>query len=229
MTLLGCDGIKVLNKDQQEFYKQRFPQKPIFKFPDFVASRYFESLESHQGDYLLSVGFPFELKGMDLLILAFRSIAARHPQIHLRIMGYCPAREMVRYRKLAGNEERIKFLAPGWIEDVGEQMRGCYALVNAARSEEMGRVMLEAMSCRKPIVTTRTNGANECVEDGKTGLLCNVADMEDLAKKLDLLLEAPVLAKLMGQAGYERLQRRFSEDNYKKGFTVMLQSVLQEG
>lgn len=220
-----ADAIKVLNANQEAFCGQLSQEKPIYRFPAFVATEYFQSLESFQGDYLLSIGQPFDLKGMDVLIAAFKLIAEKHKKIHLRIMGYCPKKEMEKYQMLAFGEPRIDFIRPGWIEDVAEQMRGCYALVNAARTEAMGRVHIEAMACGKPVVATRTNGARECIEEGKTGLLCSIGDIEDFATKLDELLSNPRRADEMGKAGKMRMRQMFSETQSIEGYHRMLERV----
>lgn len=226
ISLRSADALKVLNRDQEAFFRRLHPSKRIFRFANFVADEYFQSLDCYQGDYLLSVGHPYDLKGMDVLIRAFRLVSGRHPGIRLRIMGYCPREELVRYREMASDQPAIEFVPAGWIEDVGEMMRGCYALVNAARSEALGRVHLEAMACQKPIVATRTNGGKECVDDGVTGFLCEIDNAEDLAVKLDSLLGNADLAARMGRAGRERLQRMYSEQIYTRAFVSMIEDVL---
>ena len=229
LTLRRADAIKVLNIDQEAFCRRVFPGKPVYRFPDFVATDYFGSLETYQGDYLLSIGHPFDLKGVDLLIAAFLRIADQHPRIHLRIMGYCPPRDEASYRALAQGHPRIHFVQPGWIEDVAEQIRGCYALVNAARSEAMGRVHIEAMACGKPIVASRTNGALQCIRDGQTGLLCERENAEDLAAKLDALLSNPRRADQMGQAGRQFAHESFSEEVFLQAYRTMLTEVSRTG
>lgn len=225
-SLRCADAVKVLNRAQEGFVKRRFPAKPVYRFPNFVASDYLQSLECHQGDYLLSVGSPFHRKGMDVLIRAFRLLGRDHPTVKLRIMGFAPAEELMAYKQLAHGQPRIEFVDPGWIEDVGEQMSGCYAFVSAARSEAQGRVLFEAMACRKPVVATRTNGALEYIQDGRTGLLCEIDDPEDLARTLDSLLSAPGLAAQMGQAGFERLRAEFSPGRYAESLLSMLEDVI---
>ncbi len=169
---------------------------------------------------------PFDRKGIDVLIKAFLRISEKHPHATLRIMGYCPENEFGMYRELAAGSARISFVKPGWMEEVGEEVRDCFALVNAARSEAMGRVHVEAMACAKPIVATRTNGAVLCVEDGVTGLLCNGDDVSDLADKLDALLSDRDKAKRMGEAGKARMLEMFSEDVYIRGFHDMIEEVI---
>jgi glycosyltransferase involved in cell wall biosynthesis len=228
LTFSHADAIKLLNFDQEAFCRQQFPEKRTYKFPPFVATDYFQSLESHQGDYLLSIGHPFDLKGMDVLIAAFKRIADKHPCINLRIMGYCPQSDMQKYKALVDGDPRITFIDPGWIEEVGEQIRDCYALVNASRTEALGRVHIEAMACGKPVVATRTNGAIESIEEGVTGLLCDVGNVSDLAAKLDSLLANPDRAAEMGRAGMARMNRIFSETSCTDAYHAMLEEVTRK-
>lgn len=226
LSIRFADAVKVLNRNQESLIRQYAPGKKVYRFSNFVATEYFQSLECYQGDYLLSVGYPFHLKGMDVLIRAFRLISKKHPTIKLRIMGYSPDEELARYRELAQHDPCIEFVKAGWVEDVGEQMRGCYALVHAARREAMGRVQLEAMACRKPVIATRTNGSLDYIQDGHTGLLCEIDNVEELAQKMDYLLAHPELALQMGQAGFQRLCAEFSEELYINTFLAMVEEVV---
>jgi glycosyltransferase involved in cell wall biosynthesis len=225
-VLRSADAVKVLNASQAAFITSRYPGKPVYRFFAFTATKPFSAQPTYDGGYFLSVGHPFHRKGIDLLIRAFRQALQVYPTTRLRIMGYCPEPELDAYRQLAGNDPRIEFVKPGWIQEVGEEMRGCVALVNAARSEAMGRVHLEAMACRKPVIATRTSGGLDCVEDGRTGLLCNVEDVDDLAAKLTWVLANSDQARRMGEQGYERLRREFSEERYVEMCQAMVTQVI---
>jgi glycosyltransferase involved in cell wall biosynthesis len=206
--------------------KKNFPHKRVYRYPNFVASEYFSSLTSTRGDYLLSVGYPFYLKGMDVLICGFQEISHKYPSFRLKIMGFSDEAELARYKALAQENPRIEFIKPGWIEDVAEQMRGCYAFVNASRRDAAARVVFEAMACRKPIVSSRTNSGNDYVRDGVTGYLFDVGDPKDLAAKLDDLLGSHERAREMGEAGFLRMKEEFSEDVYMKKFLSMIREVI---
>jgi glycosyltransferase involved in cell wall biosynthesis len=225
-SLSRADAIKVVNSSLERYVRGRFAGKPIFRFLDFVADGYFRTLDCQQGDYLLSVGHPFDAKGVPELIEAFHIVAARHPELKLRIMGHCPPGELERFRELARGDARIEFVPPGWVEDVGEQMRNCYALVNASHFDAAPRVLFEAMACRKPVVATRTNGAVDYVLDGETGLLCEIRNVRDLAAKLEKLAGDRDRARAMGEAGFVRLEQAYSESRYEGYVRAMLDEVL---
>ncbi len=228
VSVWSADAIKVVNTELEEFFMKYYPIKRLYRFPCFVASDYFQSLECYQGNYFLSIGHPFHRKGIDVLIQAFKLISTKHPAVKLKIMGYAPERELESYKVLAQADSGVEFIRPGWIEDVAEQMRGCYALVHAARSDAAPRVLFEAMACRKPIVATRTSGGIDYVRDGQTGLLCKIEDVQDLAAKMDYLLSSPNVAAQMGQCGFERLQDEFSEEKYTRSFLTMVGEVVRE-
>ena len=66
---------------------------------------------------------------------------------------------------------------------------------------------LEAMAAGLPLVGTRVGGIPMLIRDGKTGFLCNPADPQDLARKIDHLAQANYVS--MGQAGHDYAARHF--------------------
>ena len=54
----------------------------------------------------------------------------------------------------------------------------------------MPRVILEAMAFGTPVVSTRVFGVPELIEHGHTGYLCEMRDLDDLARTLDRVLAA---------------------------------------
>lgn len=226
LSMRWADAAKVLNPSQAAYVRRLYPSLPVYQFHDYVACGFFEAAPTTQGTHLLFVGHPFDLKGVDILIKAFLLIADRHPSVTLRIMGYSPAHELPVYQALAGHHPRIEFLKPGWMEEVREQLKDCYLLVNATRTEALGRVFIEAMCCGKPIVASDTNGARICVENGRTGFIARQEDPEDCARQMDRLLSDPALAARMGQAGRERARALFSEAAYGRHFMQMVGEVM---
>lgn len=92
--------------------------------------------------------------------------------------------------------------------------------------EPLGIVNLEAMACGVPVVGSATGGIPEVIDDGITGRLVRIDQLQDgtgtpkkpkafiadLADALRDVLSDPVRARMMGQAGRARVERDFSWD-----------------
>jgi starch synthase len=90
--------------------------------------------------------------------------------------------------------------------------------------EPLGIVNLEAMACSVPVVGTATGGIPEVVDDGVTGRLVPITQLDDgtgtptdpdrfvadLAAILTEVVSDPVAASRMGRAGRDRAEREFS-------------------
>ena len=224
-----ADAVRVLNRSQEAYIRQNFLGTRIFRFADFTPVDLFLKSSPDYGDYFLFVGYPFWLKGVDVLIKAFRQVHQEHPELRLRIMGHCPPPEDEPFRRLAEGCPNIEFIPPAWIEDVAREMRGALALVNPARTEAMGRVHIEAMASAKPVVASRTNGAREIVQPGHTGLLVNIDDVDDLANGLKWIAENREAARKMGERGRERVRELYTETMYRENVTNMIFSTLDAG
>ena len=75
-------------------------------------------------------------------------------------------------------------------------------------------ILVEAMLHGKAIVCSRIGGLPEIVEEGKTGLLFEPGNAEELAEKIRYLWERPKLCAKMGDAGREKALREYSQERY---------------
>jgi glycosyltransferase involved in cell wall biosynthesis len=91
-------------------------------------------------------------------------------------------------------------------------------------TEGISNSILEYMSLGKPVIATTGGGTNEIVEDQKTGFLIKTSNPEELAEKIEMLLNDAELREKMGMAGLQRIKSFFSINrmvnefimNYKK-------------
>ena len=93
--------------------------------------------------------------------------------------------------------------------------------------ESFPRVILEAMAFSLPIVATNVYGIPEQIRDGKEGLLIMPGDVNDLAKKMELLLERQEKAKEMGQKARERVEKDFTYKKMIKRYEDIIQEVCE--
>jgi glycosyltransferase involved in cell wall biosynthesis len=84
--------------------------------------------------------------------------------------------------------------------------------ISTSYQEGMPNGVLEAMACALPVVATDADGTPELVQDGVTGYLCPMGNLDVLVARCRTLIEQPTLRQRMGQAGRRRVQRYFHPD-----------------
>jgi N-acetyl-alpha-D-glucosaminyl L-malate synthase BshA len=103
--------------------------------------------------------------------------------------------------------EKIHFL--GKQDRVNELLPLADLLLMPSELESFGLAALEAMACKVPSIATRVGGVPELIDDGATGLLFKVGDVDAMAQgALDLLKNKPRL-EAMREAGRKTAQTRF--------------------
>lgn len=98
--------------------------------------------------------------------------------------------------------------------------------VLATFTEGISNSIMEYMALGKPVVATDGGGTNEIVVDGETGYLVKVSDPQELADKIELLLDDIEKGVEMGLKGQERIRRHFSIGCMIEKYTAAYQKVL---
>ncbi|KAL3012956.1 hypothetical protein AAZX31_06G027700 [Glycine max] len=99
-----------------------------------------------------------------------------------------------------------------------------------ARGECFGRITIEAMAFRLPVLGTAAGGTMEIVVNGTTGLLHPVGKegVTPLAKNIVKLASHVEKRLTMGKKGYERVKERFLEHHMSQRIALVLKEVLQK-
>ena len=125
-------------------------------------------------------------------------------------------------------ESRVRWL--GW-QDPPDAFYGLTdVFICPSRDEPLGNVILEAWNHGLPVVSTRTHGATELIEDGCTGLLLPIQSPEDLAGCIqDLLGATPSQRADFGSAGRRFLQANFSKAAIVAAYLSLYDRLLATG
>lgn len=223
-TLARADGVKALFPAQLRNYRERMRTPVVEHFFDYVDLEPFQDLGEEK--VVLFAGFPFWLKGVDLLIDAFKRVSPKHPGWKLKILGWFPDKTAL--EAAMGGHPDIFHHPPVYSGEMPAHIGRCGIFVLPSRSEAMGRVLLEAMACAKPRIGANLEGIPTVIEDGVDGLLFNPGDAQDLADKLDRLMSDAVLRKSLGMAGRIRSLTEFNANHYFRRLLEFYGRVLRQ-
>jgi glycosyltransferase involved in cell wall biosynthesis len=161
-----------------------------------------------------SIGELRKLKRHDDLIKAAKIVAGQVPDAHFVIAGVDTSpiganrKELIELVKHLKLEDRVHFL--GWLDDAEKLLCALDVFVSASETESFGLSIAEAMASGTAVVATRTEGAQEVVEDQVTGVLVDIGDVEGLANAIVELLKDSALRQSMCERSQASAQRRFT-------------------
>ena len=116
-----------------------------------------------------------------------------------------------------GLRDRVRFL--GFRDDLPRLMRAMDTVVHSSvNPEPFGRVIVEGLLARRPVVATAAGGVLEIIEDGETGLLYPPGDGAALSEQIERLRNDPALCERLVAAGHKKALACFSR-------TVMIDGI----
>ncbi|GAW94017.1 glycosyltransferase [Calderihabitans maritimus] len=128
-------------------------------------------------------------KGVPYLLEAIAQLRVERDDFILDIVGDGPNRK--EYEELAnslGLADIVYFHGTKKKEEVAEFMKQCDFFVLPSLYETFGVVLIEALACGKPVVTTNVGGPNEIVTS-EVGKLVPPGNSKSLAKAIDYMLD----------------------------------------
>jgi colanic acid/amylovoran biosynthesis glycosyltransferase len=164
---------------------------------------------------VLFVGRLVEKKGCDRLIEAMSEVQRRCPEARLVVIGNGPLRANCE-ALAAARQVGCVFLGSQPTNEVQEWMSRAKVfcvpsvVARSGDAEGFGIVFIEAQAMGLPVVSTRSGGIPEAVEDGRTGLLVAEDDRQALADSIIKLMRDEELWQRFSLAGRRRVLERFN-------------------
>jgi len=183
---LGCDGGKI----------QVIPNGvdgTVFRRADRVAARNRLGLPA-DGTILLSVGALSLRKGHQRVLEVLPRLLASHPRLLYVVIGGGGAEGdtgplLQRMSVELDVEAHVRLAGSLPHESIADWLAAADLFCLATSNEGLANVLIEALACGLPVVTTRVGGNAELITDGENGLLVPPADPEALLKALMRALE----------------------------------------
>jgi UDP-glucose:(heptosyl)LPS alpha-1,3-glucosyltransferase len=124
---------------------------------------------------VLFAGSGFERKGLTYLLQAFGSL--RDKASHLWVVGKGHSAPYVRAAERLGVADRVRFWGP--VAETAPFYQAATVLALPTLYDPCSNVVLEALACGTPAVTTAANGAAEFITSGENGAV--VPQPDDIA------------------------------------------------
>ncbi len=217
-ALRGVDAIQVMNPWMLEYARSLNAGRNVDLryLPPGVDAQKFLPVSRPPGTdrYVLCVGrLNDPRKHLGLLLDAYARLPGHiRSQARLVLAGSpSPPETFWQHAGQLGVRNRIDFVA----QPDGPALLHLYqhAAVFALSSDEegFGMVLLEAMACAVPVVSTRSGGPDAIITDGEDGYLVPRDDASALSARLAQLLENTTLAASMGRKARQTIEQRYDE------------------
>jgi glycosyltransferase involved in cell wall biosynthesis len=162
---------------------------------------------------ILAVGRLVPKKGFPVLLDAAARLLA---PFRLRIVGAGAERDALA-RRIAelGLGDRVELAGPRTHDDLPAEFAAAHIVVVPSVADARGdrdglpNVVLEAMSCARPVVASDIGAVSSAVIDGRTGVLVPPGDAEALAGALEFLVDQPDVRERLGREARARVEADF--------------------
>ena len=176
---------------------------------------------------VISVGRLAEPKNYASLIKAFRIVINKHPDWNLKIYGDGPQEVELKSLIKKLNLNRHVYLN-GFTSNVKEEMINASIFALSSIFEGFGLVIVEAMACGLPVVSYACPcGPKDIITEGEDGFLIEVNDENELANKINMLIENENLRKQMSNAAKIKAEQ-YNIDNITSMWMNLFKNLQHE-
>lgn len=203
-----------IKKQLQNYSGPGSKGKPIIKIPNALSTEYerISILENQPRAFprnvnwkIVSVGRLAKQKGYDNLIKSMPAVLIKHPNAHLTVVG--EGKERATLQALISRlhlNDHISLI--GQQPNVAEILIASDLFVLPSYFEGLPTVILEAMACGIPVISSRLPGVMEIIEDKESGLLVEPGNVVDFANAISQAMESESELNRIRTAAFQRLE-----------------------
>ena len=199
-ALTWADAITVISKEANNYY-EKLSFKPI-QIPNAINLKNLPQDEDRRFEkQIIFVGRLSKEKGIETIIEVSKKLSN---DINLLIVGSGPESEKI--KKLSETLDNIHYLGYQTHENSIKLIRGSDIVIQPSFHEGISTTILEAMACKIPIIASNVGGNKELILDNQNGFLINPKSVDELIRKITIILEDNLLAKKFGEKSFELIE-----------------------
>lgn len=128
--------------------------------------------------------------------------------------------------KKSGLEGIVEYLGPRYDKEKAEIMHDSDIFIFPTKWECFPTVILEAMQFGLPVISTREAAIPEIIDDGITGFLVEKNSPKQIAEKLEILINNPVLRESIGNAGRKKYKEKYTLQRFEENMLTVFKSII---
>ncbi|MFD2452752.1 glycosyltransferase [Ideonella paludis] len=167
-------------------------------------------------------------KGVGEFAKAARMVRRHYPNAQFQLLGFLDVDNPSAVPRAQVHEWEAEGLLTylGPTDDVRPFLAAADCVVLPSYREGVPRTLLEAAAMGRPVITTDAPGCRDTVVHGQTGLMCRVADADDLASQMLAWSALPVTERhAQGQRGRKRVEAEFDERLVIQAYVQVVQQL----
>ena len=243
--LKKADAFSAISSEiASEWTASGIPSEKVHLIPNSVDTSRFMPVESSQKDLLrkklnlpqnvtiaIYTGRLVSYKGLPLLLKVWAEIRHKHENILLILAGtggldiHNCEDELREYVKVNGFENQVVFT--GAVQNVPQYLQASDLFVFPTENDAFPSSIVEAMACGLPVVSTPVGAIKTILTDGKTGLLIQPGNAEQLYQALDTILSNEEMASRLGKAACQSIQDLYSAEIVSKKYMRLFQGLIK--
>lgn len=235
-ALRSVDAIQVENAWMYEYARQLNRGREVdlrYAPPGLDAHTLCPAPNRHfeRDPYVLCVGrMPDPRKNIRLLLEAY-AVLPDDVRMRLRLVlaGLAgPPDDFWRRAEALGLRGRIEFIHNPSSNELVALYQKASMFVLPSDEEGLGVVLLEAMACGIPVVSTRSGGPDSIITEGEDGYLVPLDDVAALADRIARLHRDGALNRAIGQRARATIQHRYAEEVARQPFLDVWENLLRK-
>lgn len=209
-------GVVLQTEDSKLFFGKMIQKRAkVLKNPlteEFIKPLY----EGPRDKTIISVGRLDENKNQQMLIRAFAKVEKVHPDYKLILYGEGDKRsELEQLAVELGVADKVEM--PGNVNDISSRIQSAGIFVLTSKTEGMPNALLEAMVLGIPSVSVDCpcGGPKDIIDSGVNGYLIGRNDIDELADKINYIIEHSDVAQQMGRQAFLMRDEYMPEKVYR--------------